>query len=92
MLTILGARENVDKDRYLYEQCAEDALLLVPDQYTLEAEKDLIRTRGRKGLLGMEVLSFSRLGSRILKYDQRAEPPEKCTYCRRRMSGNKDYD
>ena len=66
MLTICYARENVDKDRYLFDRCAEDALLIVPDQYTLEAEKDLLKSRGRKGLLGMEVLSFSRLGSRIL--------------------------
>ena len=71
MLTICYARENVDKDRYLFDRCAEDALLIVPDQYTLEAEKDLLKSRGRKGLLGMEVLSFSRLGSRILNADKR---------------------
>ena len=67
MLTICYARENVDKDRYLFDQLAEDALLIVPDQYTLEAEKDIIAALGRKGLLGIEVLSFSRLGSRILQ-------------------------
>ncbi len=66
MLTIYYGRENVDKDRYLFGQLAEDALLIVPDQYTLEAEKDLLAHLGRKGLLGIEVLSFSRLGSRIL--------------------------
>lgn len=66
MLTICYGRENVDKDRYLFDQLAEDALLIVPDQYTLEAEKDILQTLGRKGLLGMEVLSFSRLGTRIL--------------------------
>ncbi len=67
MLTICYGRENVDKDRYLFDRLAEDALLIVPDQYTLEAEKDIIEALGRKGLLGMEVLSFSRLGSRILQ-------------------------
>ena len=39
-----------------------------------------------------EYWQCAKCGGRILKYDQRAEPPEKCPYCRRRMSGNKDYD
>ena len=47
MLTICYGRENVDKDRYLFDRLAEDALLIVPDQYTLEAEKDIIAALGR---------------------------------------------
>lgn len=67
MLRIYCARENVDKERFLAGLCEEDALLLVPDQYTLAAEKDLLSYLGRRGLLGMEVLSFSRLGAKIVK-------------------------
>lgn len=39
-----------------------------------------------------EYWQCAKCGGRILKYDQRTEPPEKCPYCRRRMSDNKDYD
>lgn len=67
MLHIYYARENVDKERFLFDRCAEDALLLVPDQYTLQAEKEALSYLQEKGLLHREVLSFSRLGSRILQ-------------------------
>ncbi|NLI93166.1 MAG: helicase-exonuclease AddAB subunit AddB [Peptococcaceae bacterium] len=38
---------------------------LVPEQYTFQAEKDLIRVVGRGGILKTEVLSFRRLSFRV---------------------------
>ncbi len=41
-------------------------ILLVPDQYTLEAEQQAFRHLKAEGLMDMEVLSMSRLGSRLI--------------------------
>ncbi len=66
MLNIFYGRESVDKEKFIYDHLSGESLIIVPDQYTLEAEKDLIRRSGRKGLLDIEVLSFSRVSDRIL--------------------------
>ena len=39
--------------------------MIVPEQYTLQAERDIIAALGLEGLLGIEVLSFSRLAHRV---------------------------
>ena len=47
MLNIFYGRESIDKEKFIYERIAEDhsagrrqrTLVIVPDQYTLEAEK-----------------------------------------------------
>lgn len=54
----------------LHEQPKGSILLIVPEQYTLEAEKQLIHYRiheddGLPGLLGIEVVSFRRLAQRF---------------------------
>lgn len=41
-------------------------ILLVPDQYTLEAEQQAFRHLQAEGLMDIEVLSMSRLGSRLI--------------------------
>ena len=41
-------------------------ILLVPDQYTLEAEQQAFRHLQVQGLMDVEVLSMSRLGNRLL--------------------------
>lgn len=66
MLRIFYGRESVDKDRFIYDHMDGETALLVPDQYTLEAEKDLLSRTGRKGLLDVEILGFSRLSDRVL--------------------------
>jgi len=40
-------------------------LLLVPEQFTYQAEKDLIKVLGMGGILKAEVLSFRRLAFRV---------------------------
>ncbi len=40
-------------------------VLLVPEQFTFQAERDLIRVLGKGGILGTEVLSFRRLAFRV---------------------------
>ncbi len=69
MLNIYYGRESIDKEKFIYESIAESSqrtLVIVPDQYTLEAEKQAFRYLGAKGLLNVEIISMSRLGSRLL--------------------------
>ena len=69
MLNIYRGRETVDKEKFIYGKIKELGgrnLVLVPDQYTLVAEKQALSRLGAKVLLDIEILSLSRLGSRLL--------------------------
>ncbi|MBR3756249.1 MAG: PD-(D/E)XK nuclease family protein [Firmicutes bacterium] len=69
MLNIYYGRESIDKEKFIYERIAEKqgrTLVIVPDQYTLEAEKRAFRLLHTQGLLDVEIISMSRLGSRLL--------------------------
>ncbi|MBO4235019.1 MAG: PD-(D/E)XK nuclease family protein [Firmicutes bacterium] len=69
MLNIYRGRETVDKEKFIYSMIKEvggRTLVLVPDQYTLVAEKQALSRLDSKVLLDIEILSFSRLGSRLL--------------------------
>lgn len=46
---------------------AHEIMLIVPEQYTLEAEKQLIKAIETKGFLGVEVVSIKRLAHQVLK-------------------------
>ena len=67
MLNIFYGRENLDKEKFIYDNIGGRALLVVPDQFTLEAERELIAHSGAKALMDVEVLSMSRLGYRLLE-------------------------
>lgn len=66
MLHIFYGRENVNKDRFLFDSIKGKTLLLVPDQFTLQAERDAFFYLGAKGLMDLEVVSISRLGLKVL--------------------------
>ena len=40
-------------------------ILMVPEQFTLQAERDLIQTLNLPGILDVEVLSFTRLAYKV---------------------------
>ena len=42
MLRIFCGRESVNKDKFIYENVKGKTLLLVPDQFTLQAERDAL--------------------------------------------------
>ena len=67
MLNIYYGRENIDKDKFIFERVSGQTLLLVPDQFTLQAERNAFRYLEVKGLIDLEVISPPRLGLRILK-------------------------
>ena len=67
---IWGARAGQTQSRLFEEirQCREAGqrvLLLVPEQYTLQAERELVEQLNLPGLLDLDVLSPRRLGRRI---------------------------
>ena len=72
MLTIYRASEAIDKETYICAALRETprhTILLVPDQYTLEAERQIMNKLGTRVLFDIEVLSLSRLGFRLMKED-----------------------
>lgn len=73
MLNIYYGRESVDKEKFIYEtiagrgfSAASPVFVLVPDQYTLEAERQAFRFTGREALIGLDVYSISRLEHNVI--------------------------
>ena len=70
MLNIYYGRENIRKDKFIFDSIGAGStgkvLLLVPDQFTLQAERDAFFYLGVKGFMDLDVVSISRLGSKIL--------------------------
>ena len=70
MLRLFSGRENIDKERFIYDRIAADGgetLVLVPNQYTLVAEEQALKHTGRDCLFDIEILSMNRLGFRLLR-------------------------
>ena len=87
MLHIYYGREHIDKEQFLYASVKESLqrirqgtsavqriLVIVPDQFTLQAEQNALEYLQEPGLLEVDILSQSRLGYRIL-----SETAEKCS-------------
>lgn len=63
------------KSRQLYEEIIERAalnprqnfLIIVPDQFTMQTQKDFVTLSDRGGIMNIDVLSFGRLGHRIME-------------------------
>lgn len=63
------------KSHYLYQYIIKESMenpeknyiFLVPDQFKIQAEKALVAASPRKGLMNIEVLSFTRLAHRVLE-------------------------
>ncbi len=80
MLQIYFGRENLEKERFLFDQIRlhqnqqqfgqeeipKKTLILVPDQFTLQAERDAFFYLEVEGLIDIEIMSQSRLGHRVL--------------------------
>ena len=49
------------------EHPKQNFLILVPDQFTMQTQKELVNLSDRGGILNIDVLSFGRLGHRILE-------------------------
>lgn len=67
MLYIHTSRENYNKEKFVFETIKGNAIVLVPDQYTVQAEGDAFFYTKKKALMDLEVLSFSRLIDRVFQ-------------------------
>lgn len=70
MLKLFAGRENIDKERFIYDSIKErggEAFVLVPNQYTLVAEEQALKYLETDCLFDVEILSMNRLGLRILQ-------------------------
>ncbi len=71
------------KSRKLYEEIIkrsmenpkQNFLVIVPDQFTMQTQKDLVTLHERGGIMNIDVLSFGRLGHRILEEVGRKDIP-----------------
>ncbi len=71
---VLGG-SGTGKSTYVYESIIERAMkeehknffILVPDQFTMQTQMDLVNKSPRNGILNIDVLSFSRLSHRIME-------------------------
>ena len=66
MLNIFYGRESIDKEKFIYENIFDRGLIIVPDQYILDAEKKAFKYLGTKGLMNIEIIGMSRFGYRLL--------------------------
>lgn len=71
---ILGA-SGAGKSYYIYQKIITDSmehpdkqyLVLVPEQFTMQTQKELVMMHPRKGIMNIDVLSFERLAYRVLE-------------------------
>lgn len=72
-LRFIAGRAGKGKSYYIYNEIKrnienhgkERLILLVPEQYTLQAERDFMEKTGLQGIMQLEILSFSRLAQRV---------------------------
>lgn len=70
MIRIFYGRENLNKEKFMYDQISSkggNTLVIVPDQYTLEAEKKALEYMGKTTLMDVEITGFSRVGYHVMK-------------------------
>ena len=71
---IFGPSGSGKSDR-LYRQIIQDSMrhpercyiVLVPEQFTMQTQKDLVSLHPRRGIMNIDVLSFGRLAYRVFE-------------------------
>lgn len=67
MLNIYYGAETTDKEKFIFENIKGRTLLLVPDQFSLQAEKDAFFYLGKKSLIDLRIMDFNMLGHKVLR-------------------------
>lgn len=67
MIRLFAGRENLDKEKFVYKNIEGEAVVIVPDQYTVVSEEQAIKYTGDTCLFDIEILGMNRLGLRILR-------------------------
>ena len=73
MLNIITGRTGSGKTRYIHnlateiaKQISGKAVIIVPEQFSFETERGMLELLGNEKINNVEILSFSRLGERLL--------------------------
>lgn len=74
-LQFIFGNSGAGKSHYLYEQIVKESmenpgtnyLVLVPEQFTMQTQKDLCTAHPRNGIMNIDVLSFVRLSHRVFE-------------------------
>ena len=64
------------KSHYLYQHIIEESgkhpeqsyIVLVPEQFTMQTQKDLVSMHPNHGIMNIDVLSFGRLAYRVIAF------------------------
>lgn len=74
-LQFIFGNSGAGKSHYLYRYIVEESMknlsrnyiVLVPEQFTMQTQKDLVMAHPNKGIMNIDVLSFGRLAHRIFE-------------------------
>lgn len=74
-ITVYFGNSGAGKSSYLYQTVIEESLehptenylVLVPEQFTMQTQKDLCMAHPRHGIMNIDVLSFVRLSHRVFE-------------------------
>ena len=71
MINLFYSRSDTDQLEYIFTQAAQwtraggKALVIVPDQYTLETERKAFAVLRTEGLMDLQIMSFSRMAAKL---------------------------
>ena len=67
MLNIYYGGEQTDREKFIFEHMKGNTLLLVPDQFSLQAERDAFFYLKKNSLIDLRVIDFSTLGHKVIR-------------------------
>lgn len=103
-LQFIFGNSGAGKSRYLYEYVVKESaahpemnfLVLVPEQFTMQTQRDLCMAHPRHGIMNIDVLSFVRLSHRVFeevgKETKRVLDDEGKNLILRKIAGEMEHD
>ena len=67
MLNIYYGAETTDKEKFIFDNIKGKTLLLVPDQFSLQAERDAFFYLGKNSLMDLRIVDFNALGHKVVR-------------------------
>ncbi|MDO4745327.1 MAG: PD-(D/E)XK nuclease family protein [Bacillota bacterium] len=67
MLNIYYGAETLDKEKFIFDNIKGRTLLLVPDQFSLQAERDAFFYLEKNSLMDLRIVDFSTLGHKVVR-------------------------
>ena len=74
-LQLILGNAGAGKSHYIFEKIIQESmehptkqyLIIVPEQFTMQTQKDLVSMHPRHGIMNIDVLSFARLAYRVFE-------------------------